>query len=407
MRIRLQVPLAFLGAIAVITAVSCPNVRFGKKSRRSKPKGVEEAVKVVAEEEVVSRAERPSFETELTGPGDSGKADAGEFRVTGPFTFQNLSLYLVHGPDRFDGKDILTLKEAMEQKKVVVHETGNVQKLAIENVSDREVFIQSGDIVKGGKQDRILQVDVILPARSGVVPVASFCVEAGRWRPRGRESVRRFGSSGGRFSKKCLKLATRRSQKQGEVWDKVRETQKDIASNTGYRPERTQSPSSMQLAMEDKSLGEWVKTYRKKFGDVVKGKKDVIGYAFALNDKINCADVYGSHALFLKLWDKLFKSTAIEAVSELHLWRRKSVPPDAKAIAAFLRDAKKGAKSDRKVTERVDLRTWETKDAILYESCDAKREGKWVYRNYLTKHEGDRVQNSRDDNEEPERPRQR
>ena len=43
----------------------------------------------------------------------------------------------------------------------------------------------------------------------------------------------------------------------------------------------------------------------------------VIGYAFAINGKVNSADVYASHELFQKLWPKLLESSAVEAFSEL------------------------------------------------------------------------------------------
>src|SRR5262249_5531978 len=58
--------------------------------------------------------------------------------------------------------------------------------LVVENLSpDVEVYIQAGDIVKGGRQDRVLSYDLIVPPRSGKVPLAAFCVEAGRRQPRG------------------------------------------------------------------------------------------------------------------------------------------------------------------------------------------------------------------------------
>src|SRR4030095_10093981 len=79
------------------------------------------------------------------------------YRVSGPYTNKNLSLFLIHGKDTIKSTNILTLEEAMAQKKVVVHETGNVNQLAIENKSEAIVFIQSGDIVKGGRQDRTMQ----------------------------------------------------------------------------------------------------------------------------------------------------------------------------------------------------------------------------------------------------------
>src|SRR5262245_55030134 len=74
-------------------------------------------------------------------------------RVSGPFTHDNLTLFFIHGDDQIKGRKLITLDEALEQKKVVVHETKEVNKLAIENVSDVEVFVQAGDIVKGGQQD--------------------------------------------------------------------------------------------------------------------------------------------------------------------------------------------------------------------------------------------------------------
>src|SRR5829696_9211553 len=101
-----------------------------------------------------------------------------EGRISGPYTHKNLSVYLVHGEDVQKGKTPLTLEEAMSRKLVVVHETEDVNELAIENVSQKdEVYVQAGDIVKGGKQDRFLAVDLIVPAMSGRLPIDSFCVE--------------------------------------------------------------------------------------------------------------------------------------------------------------------------------------------------------------------------------------
>jgi hypothetical protein len=111
---------------------------------------------------------------------------AGEFRITGPYTHENLSVFLIHGSTRA-AKTLLTLEEAVAQRKVVVYETRNVNELSIENVSNEDVFIQSGEIVKGGAQDRTLKDDFILPTKSGRVNISAFCVEHGRWTRRGNE----------------------------------------------------------------------------------------------------------------------------------------------------------------------------------------------------------------------------
>src|SRR5271163_1413294 len=91
--------------------------------------------------------------------------------VTGPFTRENLSIFLLRGADSFDGSRFIPLDEALEQKCVIVHETGNVGQLEIENLSDvLGLYVQAGDVVKGRRQDRTFGVDFVLPAKSGRVP---------------------------------------------------------------------------------------------------------------------------------------------------------------------------------------------------------------------------------------------
>jgi len=98
---------------------------------------------------------------------------------------ENLAIFFIHGKSA-PGKVPLTLEEAMARRQVQVRETGNVNQLEIENLGNEEVFIQSGDIVKGGQQDRTLMVSLELPPKSVRVPIAASCGEQGRWSPRER-----------------------------------------------------------------------------------------------------------------------------------------------------------------------------------------------------------------------------
>src|SRR5262249_58634887 len=83
-------------------------------------------------------------------------------RVSGPYTHANLTVFLLHGPDVVAGQKFLTLQEALEQKKAVVHETSQVNELAVENLADDvSLFLQTGDIIKGGKQDRVISFDLL------------------------------------------------------------------------------------------------------------------------------------------------------------------------------------------------------------------------------------------------------
>jgi hypothetical protein len=169
---------------------------------------------------------------------------AADYRLAGPHSHDNLTVFLIRGPETLPGRTFLTLQEALEQNKVVVHETSDVNELAVENLSDEEVYIQSGEIVKGGQQDRVLQTDLIVSARSGRVPLAAFCVEQGRWAGRGKESAVAFSSSDSMLNTKGLKLANAYSRSQPEVWENVARAQRRLAENVG---EEARDPSSSSV----------------------------------------------------------------------------------------------------------------------------------------------------------------
>jgi len=308
-----------------------------------------------------------------------------DYRLEGPFTQGNLSVFLIHGKDRIKGESFLTLQEALVQKKVIVRETREVNELSIENISSEEVYVQSGDIVKGGQQDRMMAVDLILPPRSGKIPISAFCVENGRWSQRGSEQVTVFGSSANIVAGRDVKLAAKSAGSQGEVWRQVAAAQDKLSANTGTRVNGDASPTSYQLALENKEVQSNSDNYYKALAGIVEGKPDVIGYVFAINGKINSADVYASNALFRKLWPKLLKASAIEAVAELHRGEKFAAPKPA-AVQGFLDDAEKGADKPKDVSPRVQMVTRESDENVFFETRDRAKSDTWVHRNYIKKH---------------------
>jgi hypothetical protein len=121
---------------------------------------------------------------------------SGPFRITGPYVAKNLALYLVHAKAPAPGAESLTLQEGHASSQVMVHETGNVGELAIENLHETlDLFIQAGELVRGGRQDRTFGADFIVTARSGRVPIPTFCVERGRWGRRRTEAANHFSTS--------------------------------------------------------------------------------------------------------------------------------------------------------------------------------------------------------------------
>jgi len=326
--------------------------------------------------------------------GDAGKGAGGakaaevvvgEFRVSGPYEHGNLAVFLLHGKDRVAAADFLTLKEAMEQKLVVVHETGNVNELSVENQSkDRAVYIQYGDIVKGGKQDRTIQYDLVLSPNSGKVALPSFCVEQGRWRARGSESVAAFQSSDNALATKELKMAAAKSGDQGTVWAKVAETQDKLSANAGQKVNAPESQSSLQLALENKKVKEEIAAYTKALASLPEGKADVVGFAFAVNGKISSVDTYAAGTLFRKLWPKLLEAAATEAFAERKAGAVAGAPAPAE-IAKFMAEVEKAAAAEKDVSKRSKTATRENAAAVMIESQDKDQKGEWIHKSYLAK----------------------
>ena len=315
-------------------------------------------------------------------PNRSNTTQAGNYRLSGPYTHKNLTIFLIHGKSIVLSKNFLTLQEALEQKKVIVYETKTVSELAIENTSNQDVYVQAGDIVKGGQQDRMMATDFIVPPKSGKMPIGAFCVESGRWSKRRGESAEMFSSSAEVASTRELKLAAKRAKSQGAVWENVKVAQDKLSENVGSPVAAPVSASSLQLTLENEKVRETADGYINALNQIVAGKDDVIGYVFAINGKVNSADVYGSSALFKKLWPKLLKANAVEAIAGQQ--KEEFKPATTEAVSSFLVDAEKGRASEKDVTRRVKVVTREDDKNVFFETVDAT-EGAWVHRNYIRK----------------------
>ena len=266
--------------------------------------------------------------------------------MSGPVSHDNLAVYFVHGASKA-GPVPLTLQEALAKGVVRVSETGNVNALAIENFGEQAVFVQAGDVVKGGRQDRTLTVSLMLTPKSGRIPIASFCVEHGRWSARGGEDAQSFASSASAVPSREMKLAMQAPMpavpgqggeatglRQQKVWADVAAAQARLAAATGTDVRAPASASSLQLALENKKLADMRAAYVAALKAAGEAGDDIVGYVFAVNGKLNSAEIYESNGLFRKMWPKLLDASATEAIS-----RRNDVnnaaPPIA-AVNAFL-----------------------------------------------------------------------
>jgi hypothetical protein len=299
-------------------------------------------------------------------------AQSSGYRISAPVSYKNLSVFLIHGKDEIKSKNILTLQEAMEKGIFTVYETSDVNELAVENKSSQyEVFIQSGDIVKGGKQDRVLSITIIIPANSGRISIEAFCVESGRWQQRGKEQAGQFSSSNERIVTKDLKIAANQARSQDQVWKKVAEAQDKLSSNVGTSVNSAASGTSLQLSLENGKVVATADEYVNKLSGILDGKSDVIGYAFVINGKINSADIYASNFLFKKLWLKLLKASAIEAVAEMQSGRPAKLVKITD-IQSFINDADHAKPQERTVNNRNKSVTRDSDENVVFEARDEK-----------------------------------
>jgi hypothetical protein len=279
------------------------------------------------------------------------------------YTCKNLTVFPIRGENGLS-RNYLTLEEAMEQKKITLHETGSVGELSVDNTSSEYVFIMGGDIVKGGRQDRTIGEDIVLAPGDKQVPLKSFCVEQSRWSGRGSESEAVFSSSEKTLNNKALKIAARTEKNQNKVWREVAEYQAKASEKVNAEVKSNASPTSLQLTLENEriktSISEYVETLQSAFD----GKNDVLGFAFFINGKISTVETFGNAALFKKLQKKLLEAAASEAF-EQYDENLKFEAPTLTMLKAFMEAAEKGAETGRQTSARMMEYTGKTDSSIL------------------------------------------
>ena len=230
-----------------------------------------------------------------------------------------------------DGHDYATLDEALEKQMLDISEVdagGRVPTLKLVNKSERMVFLMAGEELVGGKQNRVLNASMMVPAK-GEMPIPVTCVERGRW---GYKSSR--FSSGTTSSHSHLRMMMSKQitgsykavgtpkSDQGAVWSEVARKMDKMGS-------RSSSDALHDLFADySKKLDELVGTFPLPEGSN--------GAAFAISGKIVGADLFDKPSTLRKLWSKLVRSYAADALEEPG---EKAAAVDTGAVARWLKSA--------------------------------------------------------------------
>jgi hypothetical protein len=281
----------------------------------------------------------------------------------------------VVAPKTYATSEFLTLDEGLRSGEVVVAEYGNVlglmrrrplpavqresaevNRLVLINNSKRPLLLLAGEIVTGGKQDRVIGKDRIVPAESDPVDLSVFCVEPGRW----VATSEHFGTSGATYgsgigagsgggtlmAQPSVRAKAMGDKDQNQVWAEVRKQQQAMetvevtAAAPQVETDAIRSTSSYAVVMENKDVKEKVdeiaKPIEQNYQSLIKQLRDrkAVGVVVAVNGHIIWADVFASTELLEKYWPKLVRSYASEAV----VTRAKGAEASLAQAEAFLGD---------------------------------------------------------------------
>ena len=319
-------------------------------------------------------------DTGAAGGGTAATADGPDgLRVVGPFTHGNLSVFLLAGPAAGETREFLTLDEGLASGQVAITEQGGAQgedqatvnTLEITNRSGKWVYVEAGEVVRGGKQDRTMGRDLLVAPDVQAQPLAAYCVEHGRWTARGGRGSGQVVLEATTLNFACAsvnlpaaaKIALLKEKDQGQVWEAVAKCREENAA------QQSGSGTFMDVA-ESVDVQGRVKPYLEALAAVADAHADAVGCAFARGGEVIGVDVYAHPALFRKLYRKLLDAQARDAALATG---EAGVVPAPAAVATFLRAAADGQVQEEAVAAGQAMRTCENGKTIAFEAKEGEK----------------------------------
>ena len=279
-----------------------------------------------------------------------------DWRLLDPITYENLTIFPVVSSTDRDTAAFLTLDEGLASGQVVVREQGSegmarnrddrdgvirptystgasVNQLVLINHSKRPLLLLAGELVSGGKQDRIIGKDRVVPVGADPLPLDVFCVEHGRW------------SAGAAFSNantivhNSVREQAAFENDQGKVWTAVRggstakSSPRSSAGADAYAPPvlagsiisstiaHDAPTESYQKIYESRSVrssaDNYVEEIERRFARATSGLKGerVVGVIVAYGSEVAWSDIFASSNLFHQYWKKLLRSYVVESLA--------------------------------------------------------------------------------------------
>ena len=279
---------------------------------------------------------------------EAGQTGAGsEYKALAPIRQGNLTIFPIVAAASHDTEQFLTLDEGLRSGEVEVTEAGRisplirrrppqampgiwqenprdgsrgaeVNKLVLVNNAKRPLLLLAGEVVTGGKQDRVIGKDRLVPAESDPIDLSVFCVEPGRW----VGATGKFGPMNSAMAAPAVRGSAMGYADQNRVWSEVRKAQAAVVARAPAPVARElASTSSYAGVMENKEVLKQIDSVAapmdNSYRSLIKELKErnAVGVVVAVNGQIIWADIFASTQLLQKYWPKLVRSYAAEAIT--------------------------------------------------------------------------------------------
>lgn len=198
----------------------------------------------------------------------------------------------------------ITLKQGMQQKTVRVKEHGNyivndINWLLIENKSGKDLIIKSGEMVAGGRQDRVFARDTVLSPTKLPHKVPVYCIEENRWSSSEKKFIHRGHISSG------LQKIIDSTHNQNKVWDEIRKLLKQNNQSSG---------SSYAILLNSKKITDTA--YRcnyELFQRLRNADSSYVGFIAVTGNRILGAELFINSTLFYQTLPFLLEKYGTEA----------------------------------------------------------------------------------------------
>jgi ARG/rhodanese/phosphatase superfamily protein len=223
-----------------------------------------------------------------------------EIRVGESRAHGGLLVFWLFGKAAVAPLEVATLEEARSRGDLLISERdqATVPDLAVENRGKAFVLLLAGEILLGGKQNRVLKEDVLLPPISGPRNLGVYCVEQGRWAGRSKDFEAK-----GTFAAPALRSRLMEKADQGKVWAEVDRSARALAAPSPTR--------SYQEVYERPEVQDHLKDVEAGIGP--KTAPGAFGAAVFVGEVLAGIDVFQDPGLFAREWEKLLRAHALEA----------------------------------------------------------------------------------------------